>query len=52
MRRRDIELGVEYAETAPLAFGREPNRRPYRVKFTSTDPGPWAIIRTARYTGT
>lgn len=51
MRRQDVQIGVEYAETAALAYGREPRVAPMRVRFTDTRPGPWArkvtMVRTA-----
>lgn len=44
MRRQDAKVGVEYAATAPLAYGREPRGHPRRVRFIDTRPGPWLRI--------
>lgn len=48
MKRQDVQVGVEYAETAPLAYGREPRVTPKRVRFTDTRPGPWGRVITQR----
>lgn len=48
MRRQDVKIGVEYAATAPLAYGHEPRTRPVKVRFTDTRPGPWVRIITQR----
>lgn len=51
MRRQDVQIGVEYAATGALAYGREPDRnRPRRVRFTDTRPGPWLRIVSSRLT--
>lgn len=45
MKRADIELGVEYCATAPLAFGKEPrDATPQRIRFTSKQPGRWRCV--------
>jgi hypothetical protein len=48
MKRQDVQIGVEYAETAPLAYGREPRVTPKRVRFTDNRPGPWGRVITQR----
>lgn len=47
MKKTDIQIGVEYAATAPLAWGREPIVTPRRVRFTSTKTGRWVVRYTA-----
>lgn len=49
MQRKDIEIGVEYAATAPLAYGREPSTPARKVRVTDTRPGPWWRVVTTRY---
>lgn len=38
MKRAEIEIGVEYAQHGPMAFGRVPGSAPDKVRFTSTKP--------------
>lgn len=49
MKRQDVVIGVEYAATAALAYGREPRTRASRVRFTDTRPGPWLRVLTSAY---
>ena len=45
MRADDIELGVEYCVTGPLAYGVEPHTpRPDRVKFTQRPRSGWGRL--------
>jgi hypothetical protein len=41
MRKEQIDLSVEYCETAPLAYGVEPNTTPHKIKFLSLEPSTW-----------
>lgn len=41
MRKTDIDLSVEYCETAPLAYGVEPHTTPWKIKFLSLEPSTW-----------
>ncbi len=39
MRRQDIRKGVEYAKTAPLAYGQTPRVSPSKVRFIDPNAG-------------
>lgn len=38
MKRDEIEIGVEYAEHGPMAYGVVPSKTPARVRFLNKDP--------------
>lgn len=41
MRRDEIDLTVEYCETAPHAYGAEPRVTPNQLRFLSLEPYTW-----------
>lgn len=52
MKRADIQIGVEYAETGALAYGREPQVAPKRIRFTSLTPHTWVSVGIVEEHGT
>lgn len=51
MRREDIVVGAEYAQTAPLAYGVEPRVGATRIRWVSTDPNMRMLTEYVRGEG-